>query len=144
MSRRNVFLVAGCTLILLGCNDRTTTRQPRGGNSPPAVIDAGNGSEITRDFITNPIEAERKWIGKRVRIRQVVGQIDRDRRGFYVGMYHVFVYPAESELGAFAKVRKEEVIEVEATLVRYTTGSPPQVEGEDARLIANHGPEANR
>jgi hypothetical protein len=145
------WIVAAAVVAVAGCQDRATTaaattstaQQPA--TPPGPVIDAGNGSDITNDFNENPIGAEQKWIGKRVRIRSMVTAIDRDERGFYVGLYHVFVYPAPSELANFGALRREQGVVVEATLTRFRTGDlaarrPAQVDAEDARLVTDPEP----
>ena len=105
--------------------------------SPP-VIDTDNGIEFMTDFRDNPIAAEKKWIGKRVRIKQRAGDTSKDHKGRYYLWIRcgIAVYPATSELNKFGTVHPWHTVTVETTL---TLTKDNKIIGEDSKLIVNHG-----
>jgi hypothetical protein len=113
-----------------------TATQPVG-----PVLEGGNGNPIINEFLANPIAAEKKWIGKRVRVWNEVGSIDRDKDGWYVSFRHcdLTVYIAAGQEERFGRLKRGDKITVEATLDRYATnargGTIPYLWGRDARLV---------
>lgn len=155
-------LVAGGLLVVLVCGGgvaylmfaRTAARDQRAaaaggpaatdlavGPADGAVLDGRNGNPIVNEFSANPIAAERKWLGKRVRIWNSIGRIDRDAAGWYVPFEHcdISLHIAPDQAPNFSKLARGTTVEVEAVLDRFTMtgrgGTIPYLWGKDARLV---------
>lgn len=106
-----------------------------------ATVDAGNGNGITNDFNANPIDGEKKWLNKRVRIRTIITRIGRDNGGPYaVLMCNATVYFASSD--ALASLREDDEVEIETTITNYTPKerlSMAQFQGKKTVLVATLG-----
>jgi hypothetical protein len=85
------------------------------------AIDIGNGAKVDREFLDNPIAAERKWFGKRVRMHHGVDFIGRDGKNeFYIsGQFGGFLYPAPAELKRFEALKIGDEVIVEGTISEY-------------------------
>lgn len=134
-----IFLGVSCVVgVLVLRKDAATGRGGAAGGS--AVLEV-KGFEIEEDFRRNVIDADRKWIGKRVRMTAAVQEIGRDGRGFYLILSPATtIRSAEADVSKFAAVNRFDMVKVEVTLRGYSPGDPIQLEGTDAVLIANQGP----
>jgi len=117
---------------------RGTTAAESSPSSDPSIIGLGPGMDPWQDFERNAIDADRKWMGKRIRFAALVVDIGRDRHGYYVA----FNPPIEIRLAAgeeakFATVSKGETIRVEVTLSSYSPGNPIHLKGTDAKFLAS-------
>lgn len=143
-----IFILAVVIVVFLAINGDKS--KSTGGSSGAgilggqATIDAGNGNQILNDFRDNPIAAEKKWIGKRVRIKQLAGNTSKDPKGRYYLWLRcgIAVYPSKAELDKFGTVQDFQTVTIETTLTKFTTGSwmpddSPVVFGDDSTLIAN-------
>lgn len=125
-----LFLVAVVVVIALNAGTGSSGGGGGGNLFSPAVVDIGNGAELENDFLQNVIAAEQKWIGKRVRMFGTVVTINRNEGQFYLAMWgYTFVYPASGQLDKFARVKVNDLIEVEATVGQYDTASTGPARG---------------
>jgi hypothetical protein len=142
--------VRDCVLLTPAGADKTGAAggpELRGGGMPVEakgngeVLDGRNGNPIVLEFIKNPIAAEGKWIGKRVRFWNSVGEFDRDQDGWFVAFQHcdITVHIAAKQEEPFSKLRAGRSIEVEATLTKFRLdgrgGNIPYLWGNNAVLV---------
>jgi hypothetical protein len=106
------------------------------------AIDVGNGAAMDQEFRDNLLAAERKWIGKRVRILHGVGFMGRDKnKEFYIShQYGGYLYPAADELEKFEAVKIGDTVIVEGTIAGYERDASDPVWGirlnyRDVKLI---------
>jgi hypothetical protein len=106
--------------------DSPATYQPittRPLTKDPGVVETGNGAVIAKDFRENPIAAEAKWVGKRIRMFGTVTSMSRDTGGHYLGFYGgFFVHPAKDQLEKFGTARRNDELEIEGTIYHYEAG----------------------
>lgn len=119
---------------------------------PGAAAEAGTGVMIFDAFLANPIRAEAEFLNRTVRIRGL-GTVGKDDRGFFISFPVTAVAPGEvkpkpglvayirrGEEGAFADLKRDATVSVEAVVRGYKTDQPGAFRGlvielDAARLL---------
>lgn len=117
-----------------------------------AAAEAGTGVMIFDAFLANPIRAEAEYLNRTVRIRGL-GTVGKDDRGFFVTFPVTAVAPGEvkpkpglvayirrGDEGAFADLKRDATVSVEAVVRGYKTDQPGAFRGlvielDNARLL---------
>lgn len=125
---RTAALLALLATIFLGCTcNAPTTPAAKDAGAPPVVAAKDEPvievmpAVLDRAILDNPIDADRKYLGKRHRLPgRTVEEIGSDRNGYFVLTdCGETLRPAADQLDAFSKLRPGNKFSAEGTLTSY-------------------------